>query len=131
MLLAIVDTNYKFIAIDVGSYGKEGDSQIFKKSEMGKKILSNAFNFPEPKPLPGTNDILPHFLIEDEAFALDTFVMKPYILKELQDMAARKIFITTGYVVLGEWWKMLSAYYLKFSECFIYLYQFCLKLVTT
>ncbi|XP_045778131.1 protein ALP1-like [Maniola jurtina] len=78
VLLAIADSNYKFIAVDVGSYGKEGDSNIFKKSEVGKKIQNNTFNFPEPKKLPGTNDILPHFLIGDEAFALDTFMMKPY-----------------------------------------------------
>lgn len=37
VLLAIVDHNYKFIAVDVGSYGKEGDSGIFQKSTMGKK----------------------------------------------------------------------------------------------
>lgn len=34
VLLAIVDAKYKFLAIDVGSYGKEGDSGIFAKSSM-------------------------------------------------------------------------------------------------
>lgn len=38
VLLAIVDHNCKFIAVDVGSYGKEGDSGIFQKSQMGKKL---------------------------------------------------------------------------------------------
>lgn len=32
VLLAIVDANYKFIAVDVGSYRKEGDSGILKKN---------------------------------------------------------------------------------------------------
>lgn len=40
VLLAMVDANYKFIAIDVGSFGREGDSGIFLKSPMGKKILN-------------------------------------------------------------------------------------------
>lgn len=78
VLLAIVDANCKFIAIDVGSYGKEGDSSIFKKSAMGRKIIQNNFNLPEPKNLPGTNDPLPHFLVGDEAFGLSTYMMKPY-----------------------------------------------------
>lgn len=78
VLLAIVDANCKFIAIDVGSYGKEGDSNIFTKSTMGKKIMRNDFNIPEPKNLPNTNDTLPHFFIGDEAFALSTYMMKPY-----------------------------------------------------
>lgn len=43
VLLAIVDANYKFIAIDVGSYEKEGDSGIFRKSTLGKKIIAEIF----------------------------------------------------------------------------------------
>lgn len=78
VLLAVVDANYKFIAVDVGSYGKEGDSNIFQKSAMGREISRNNFNIPEPKNLPGTNEILPHFLIGDEAFALNSYMMKPY-----------------------------------------------------
>lgn len=78
ILLAIVDANYKFIAVDVGSYGKEGDSGIFQKSCIGKKIARNKFNAPKPANLPGTDIMLPHFLVGDEAFALDTYMMKPY-----------------------------------------------------
>lgn len=31
VLFALVDSKYKFIAIDVGSYGREGDARIFLK----------------------------------------------------------------------------------------------------
>lgn len=48
VLLAIVDANCKFIAVDVCSYGKEGDSGIFKKSAMGKTIMSEQFNVSQP-----------------------------------------------------------------------------------
>lgn len=78
VLLAMVDANYKFVAIDAGSYGKEGDSGIFRKSTMGRSIANDSFNIPGPKALPNTNEQLPHFLIGDEAFPLSTYMMKPY-----------------------------------------------------
>lgn len=51
VLLAMVDANYKFVAIDVGSYGREGDSGIFLKSTMGQQILNGVFKFPEDSAL--------------------------------------------------------------------------------
>lgn len=78
VMLALVDADYKFVAVDAGSYGKEGDSNIYRKSMIGKKIARNYFNIPESKVLPGTNINLPHFLIGDEAFPLDKNMMKPY-----------------------------------------------------
>lgn len=81
VMLAIVDANCKFIAVDVGAYGKESDNGIFQKSTMGQKIATNRFNIPPPKHLPGTTVVLPHFLIGDEAFALSCYMMKPYSRK--------------------------------------------------
>lgn len=81
VLLAIVDANYKFTVVDVGAYGKESDNGIFQRSTMGKKIAANQLNFPPPKCLPDTNVVLPHFLVGDEAFALSSYMMKPYSRK--------------------------------------------------
>ena len=50
-MLTLVDHNYKFLAIGVGSYGKEGNVGIFARSPLGKNI-SNAMKFPSPRPLP-------------------------------------------------------------------------------
>lgn len=77
VLLAIADPFYKFTMIDVGSYGRHSDSNIFENSNfyrhylLGKTILSS-------KPLPGTNEPVPHVLIGDEGFALQTFLMRPF-----------------------------------------------------
>jgi len=35
VLLALVDTEYRFLAVDVGSYGKNSDGDIFYKSVIG------------------------------------------------------------------------------------------------
>ncbi|XP_049944122.1 putative nuclease HARBI1 [Schistocerca serialis cubense] len=78
VLLPIVDANCKFISDDVGAYGKESDNGIFHKSAMGKKIATKEFNIPPSKCLPGSDVILPPFLIGDEAFALSDCLMKPY-----------------------------------------------------
>lgn len=79
VLLAIVDANYQFLFVDIGSYGKEGDAGIFKKSQIGKDILENKFKFSAPALLPySKNIILPHVILGDEAFQLHTNIMKPY-----------------------------------------------------
>lgn len=92
VLLAIVDANCKFIAVDVGSYGKEGDSGIFKKSAMGQKIMSDHFNVPQPAALPGTDILTPHYLIGDDAFALDVHMMKPYYRNHIRGDRDKAIF---------------------------------------
>ena len=35
VLLALVDANYKFIAVDVGEYGTNTDSNVFRNSTWG------------------------------------------------------------------------------------------------
>ncbi|XP_049955015.1 uncharacterized protein LOC126471004 [Schistocerca serialis cubense] len=52
------------------SNGKERDSRIFQKFEMGKKIAKNNFNFPVSKCLPNSDIFMDHFIPGDEAFAL-------------------------------------------------------------
>lgn len=78
VLLALVDANCKFIYVDIGSYGKEGDSGIFSKSELGKQIENGIFPFPDDATLPGSNIFFPHFLIGDGGFKLLPRLMKPY-----------------------------------------------------
>ncbi|XP_025197428.1 uncharacterized protein LOC112596145 [Melanaphis sacchari] len=84
--------NYKFIAVDVGSFGREGDSGIFLKSTMGKKILDGSFGFPEVKKLPGSTKVLPHVIVGDEAFRLHTNIMKPYTRQASRDDKSKAIF---------------------------------------
>lgn len=78
VLLAIVDANYKFVAVDVGSYGREGDAGVFMRSNFGKRISNGTFSIPPMKNLPGTDIALPHVIVGDEAFGLHRNLMKSY-----------------------------------------------------
>ncbi|CAI6371325.1 unnamed protein product [Macrosiphum euphorbiae] len=92
ILMAICDANYCFRVIDVGSYGKESDCNIFKKSIFGKKLYNNKVNFPQPRCLPGDEQGIPQpfIVVGDEAFALHTNLVRPFPGKSLNDK--RRIF---------------------------------------
>ena len=78
VLLGLVDANYKFIWADVGGSGSNSDAQIFNSSQLKEKILDKSIQFPPDKPLPNDDKPFPHFLVGDDAFALATWMMKPY-----------------------------------------------------
>lgn len=82
VLLALVDGNCKFVIVDVGSYGKEGDAGIFNKSDMGRLVESGTVIFPPPQYLPNSNILLPHVVLGDEAFRLDKHMMKAYCKRQ-------------------------------------------------
>ena len=56
VLMALVDVGYQFIFIDVGNYGCNGDSGIFKHSLLGEVFAGRMLNIPPPKRLPGYPD---------------------------------------------------------------------------
>ncbi|XP_040195337.1 uncharacterized protein LOC120928303 [Rana temporaria] len=71
VLMAICDSNYRFVAVDIGAYGSNADARVFSASQMGRRLLEGHFNFPSDKPLPGTvGPDMPHVLVADEAFGL-------------------------------------------------------------
>ena len=53
VLMALVDADYRFIFIDVGNYGSNGDSGIFKNSALGEAFAAKMLDVPPPKRLPG------------------------------------------------------------------------------
>ncbi|XP_046342433.2 protein ALP1-like [Haliotis rufescens] len=55
VLMVLVDADYKFLWIDVGSDGSSNDDSIYNGSELkeGLESPNNIFNLPEEKSLPG------------------------------------------------------------------------------
>ncbi|KAJ8878513.1 hypothetical protein PR048_019091 [Dryococelus australis] len=80
-----------FVAVDVGAYGEESDSQVFQQSAFGKKIRENNFTIP-PSTIVGNNRLLPHALVGDGAFALSQTMMKPYSHKTATAGESKRIF---------------------------------------
>lgn len=77
VLLAVVDPFYKFLVVDIGSYGRHSDSGIFENSRFYRKFIHGKSLLP-PKPLPGTDNPIPHVLLGDEGFGLHTYLMRPF-----------------------------------------------------
>lgn len=78
VLLAIVDFDYKFIAIDVGGYGRNSDGGLLEESVMGHRLSHRTFHVPNTRPIPTQAVLTPCVLIGDEAFPLKEYLMRPF-----------------------------------------------------
>jgi hypothetical protein len=80
VLMALADARYKFIYVDIGSYGRNSDGGIFSHSSLGIELPNNTFNLPKEDLLPGgeTYGPMPYVIVADEAFPLTGHIMRPY-----------------------------------------------------
>lgn len=79
VLMAIADSQYRFLYVDVGSYGKDADSTIFKRSSFWNMLQSNLLCIPKENPLNENGGIsTPFVLVGDEGFPLHTNLMRPF-----------------------------------------------------
>ena len=78
VLLALVDAQYNFIAVDVGCYGKNSDGGILAHSNLGEVLQNGTFRLPPDEPLPGTSLSAPYVIVGDEAFPLKAYLMEPF-----------------------------------------------------
>lgn len=90
VLMALVDHRYCFTIIDVGGHGSSSDGGIFAQSALGKAIKNNTLAIPQPKPLPGSSQPVPHVIVADEAFPLSRNMMRPFPGKDLDE--ARRVY---------------------------------------
>lgn len=76
--MAACDADYRFIYIDVGSPGADGDMNVFSRTKFGSDILQNsdALNLPDDQIINGENT--PFFFVADDAFPLTPRIMKPF-----------------------------------------------------
>lgn len=78
VLMAIVDANYNFIYADVGCQGRISDGGVFRNTHFYEKLQNNELNLPHDQSLPQRQQKVPFVFIADDAFPLQTHIMKPY-----------------------------------------------------
>jgi hypothetical protein len=80
LLLALVDADYWFIAVVVGSVGKSSNCKDFKNSNIGRKLESNELGIPGNRPLPSDDNgkCMQFVIVVDEDFPLPEHVLRPY-----------------------------------------------------
>ena len=83
VLMAVVDADYQFLFIDVGTQGSAADGGIWKNCALGAALEEQRAGLPEAEPLPGETVKVPYCLVGDDAFALRPWMMKPYPSRNL------------------------------------------------
>lgn len=80
VLLAIVDSAYKFLYVDVGAIGSESDGGIFAQTRLGELLNKQDAQLPPPEVLSNdpTGPPTEYYLVGDDAFPLRSYLMKPY-----------------------------------------------------
>uniref|UniRef100_A0A914V4L2 DDE Tnp4 domain-containing protein n=1 Tax=Plectus sambesii TaxID=2011161 RepID=A0A914V4L2_9BILA len=78
VLLALCDARYRFLFVDIGSFGHNNDAGIYDSSALGAALEMGALNIPPPSTLPGTELLTPYVVVGDGAFPLKPYLMKPF-----------------------------------------------------
>lgn len=84
LMLAVVDANYRFIMVDIGAQGRLSDGSFFGKSDLKRAIEERTLGLPS-----GVSRWLV-CLVGDAAFPLQTYLMRPYPGRKLEER--KKVF---------------------------------------
>lgn len=69
--IAIVDSDYRFVYVDIGSYGKNYDSLVFQRTRLWRSTEGSNLYLPNEKFLPDARSLQLHYVfITDEAFVV-------------------------------------------------------------
>ena len=83
VLMALVDSGYRFLYCDVGCNGRVSDGGVFGECSLNKALVSKLINLPEPQVLSGTQSKINYHIIADDAFPLRDDIMKPFSSRQL------------------------------------------------
>lgn len=82
VFLGVVDANYKFTYIDVGCNGKMPDGGVFQNCSLSDGLEGVSLHLPESAPLPNRDMAVPYCFVADDAFAMKSYLLKPYPLRD-------------------------------------------------
>lgn len=78
VLMAVVDSEYRFMYVSVGAQGRMSDACVFNSCRFFRSLQQSQLALPPPEFLPGTDIKLPYMVVADDAFPLTTNIMKPF-----------------------------------------------------
>lgn len=81
VLMAVVNANYEFLYVDVGTNGRVSDGGVWANTTLCSKLERGEIHLPEDQKLPGSQRTVPFVLIGDDAFPLKRYLMKPFPFK--------------------------------------------------
>ncbi|KAL0902286.1 hypothetical protein ABMA27_000189 [Loxostege sticticalis] len=101
VFLALVDSRYRFLFVDIGAYGKESDSTVFQNSKLYDCIMTGKLPIPTPKPLTGFQNATPFVFVADERFSQSRLTIYNYRLSR-----ARR-YVECAFGILANKWRIL------------------------
>ncbi|XP_071105184.1 uncharacterized protein [Haliotis cracherodii] len=76
--MALVDSDYEFRWVDIGAQGGCPDAQIWNQCELKNAIERGVIGIQPAAPLPGDDRPMSYYIIADDAFGMNTWLMKPF-----------------------------------------------------
>jgi len=89
--MAISDASYCFLMLNIGAEGRRSDGGVFRNSDIGICFDNNNMDLPEPTQVGVSGPKLPYVLVADEAFALTSYMMRPFPRSKNLDLK-KKVF---------------------------------------
>ncbi|XP_077485416.1 uncharacterized protein LOC144095619 [Amblyomma americanum] len=83
--MAVVNSECKYILVDVGAEGVLSDGGTLKKSDFGCDLSEGRLDIPRIGRLPGMQETTPFAFVGDEAFQLRVDFMHPYPSRQLDN----------------------------------------------
>jgi hypothetical protein len=84
--MGVSDADYRFVYFDIGAYGSENDSSVFRDCSFGQRLFNYNLSLPEDRPVAGKK--IPFVFLADDAFPLHRNIMKPYAPKKGQQLSS-------------------------------------------
>ena len=122
--MAISDAHYVFhTLVDIGSYGSNNDSGVFRNSKMGEAFFNEKMKLPDPKPIAQSQlpEKIPYYPVGDEAFPLQPWLLRPYPGKNILEeevifnyrLSRARLVIENAFGILAARWRIFFAAYTK------------------
>ena len=112
MLHVVVDSESRFIFVDIGAYGKQSDGGTFSGSTLYQFLADSESLLPKSASFEGSGTEMPFVILGNKAYPPKTFLMKPLARKNMSCeerafncrlLQARRCFECDFGVIIAKW----------------------------